>query len=116
LIGKGHYPHYNNQAMSKYLWLLLFSGVVPFILSFWPDLRFYRKPSALLCSIGLIALVFGGWDVFATWRGHWFFDPQGVGSLRIINLPVEEALFFVVIPFCCIFTWEVLKYLKAKMR
>jgi hypothetical protein len=35
-------------------------------------------------------------------------------DMRILNCP-EEVLFFVVIPFCCIFTWEPSFYLlKAK--
>lgn len=94
--------------------LLIISGVLPFILSFWPPLKFYRHWRALILSILLIIVIFGGWDIFAAWRGHWKFDPAGVGRLRLINLPLEEVLFFVVIPFCCIFTWEVLGHLKRK--
>ena len=102
--------------MSKYMAVLVFSGIVPFVLSFWPGLRFYRNWRSLLLSILLILLFFGAWDVFATWRGHWHFNPQGVGNIKIINLPLEEVLFFIVIPFCCIFTWEAIKYLKARIR
>jgi len=91
---------------------LVIAGILPLILSFWPALKFYRHWRALIYTLGLIILIFGAWDVFATWRGHWYFNPQGVFALRIINLPVEEVLFFIVIPFCCIFTWEALKYLK----
>jgi len=102
--------------MSKYLSLLIISGSVPFIISFWPPLKFYKNLRSLVCSIMLIVLIFGSWDVFAVLRGHWRFDPQAVGSLRLLNLPLEEALFFVVIPFCCIFTWEALNYLRGRLR
>ncbi len=67
-------------------------------------------------SIGLIVVIFGAWDVFATYRGHWHFNPDGVWSPKIINLPIEEVLFFVVIPFCCIFTWEAINYIKDRMK
>ncbi len=100
--------------MSKYAWVLVLSAVVPFLLSFYPKLKFYKHFSSLLYSISLIVVIFGTWDVLAVSRGHWAFNPSGVGNVRIINLPLEEALFFVVIPFCCIFTWEVLNYLKEK--
>lgn len=96
--------------------VLVLALSVPLVLSFWPALKFWRHIRALLSSIVLIVLLFGAWDVFAASRGHWFFDPQGTWSFRIMNLPVEEWLFFMVIPFCCIFTWEALNYLKGKMK
>ena len=102
--------------MSKYMWALVLSGAVPFVLSFYRPLGFYRHGRALAAAIGLEALIFSLWDIFATWRGHWSFDPASVGTLKIVNLPLEEFLFFLVIPFCCIFTWEALRFLKARRR
>ena len=102
--------------MSKYAWVLVFSGIIPFILSFYPPLRFYKNIKALVISILFVVLIFGAWDVFATWRGHWAFNPAGVWIIRVINLPLEEVLFFVVIPFCCVFTWEAGKFLVASDR
>lgn len=102
--------------MSKYMVLLLLSLSVPFIVSFWRPLGFWRNWRALCLSILPILVIYGLWDVFAVWRGHWYFNPEGVGKLVIINLPLEEVLFFVVIPFCCIFTWEALNYIKKRIR
>ena len=102
--------------MSKYMLVLLASGIIPFILSFWPPLGFWKNSKALALSIICVTLIFGLWDVFATFRGHWAFSPDGVFKIRIINLPLEEVLFFVVIPFCCIFTWEALRYLSNRSR
>lgn len=96
--------------------VLILSAFVPLVASFWPSLKFYRNIRSLLISIALIVIGFGTWDVFATYRGHWYFNPAGVWRLRIINLPVEEVLFFVVIPFCCIFTWEVINYISKRLR
>lgn len=96
--------------MSQYMWVLILSGIVPFAFSFWPGLEFWQKRRALAGSIAVVFVLFGAWDVIATARGHWLFHPQKVWPLRIINLPLEEVLFFVVIPFCCIFTWEVIQY------
>lgn len=96
--------------------VLLLSLSVPLVFSFWPPLKFWRHLRALVYSIALVMLIFGGWDVFAAWRGHWYFNPAGTGSLRIINLPLEEVLFFAVIPFCCIFTWEAVNYIKERLK
>ena len=102
--------------MSDYMKVLLISVSLPLVLSFYPPLQFYRNWRALLKSIGLVLLIFGGWDVIATARGHWSFNPEGVMPYKIINLPLEEVLFFVVIPFCCIFTWEAINYIKRRIR
>ncbi len=99
--------------MSEYAMVLLFSLSVPLALSFWPPLRFYKNIKALFFTLMIILFFYGGWDVCAVFRGHWNFNSNAVWGLRFINLPLEEVLFFVVIPFCCIFTWEALKYIKG---
>ena len=102
--------------MSSYAWVLILAGIVPFAVSFYPRLNFWRHWRALVHALVLILGIFGAWDVFATFRRHWFFNPEGVWPVRIMNLPIEEVLFFVVIPFCCIFTWEALQYLAGRRR
>lgn len=102
--------------MSKYMMALILSIFFPLLFSFYPPLKFWRNLKALIFSLIIIVIVFGAWDVFATWRMHWFFNPVGVMGKVIINLPIEEWLFFIVIPFCCIFTWEALKFIKGKLK
>ncbi len=102
--------------MSRYMQVLALSLAVPFIFSFFPPLRFYRNGKALFFSLVLVTFIFGSWDIFAAWRGHWFFGKEGISGFYIINLPVEEWLFFPVITFCCIFTWEAIKYLTKYKR
>jgi len=100
--------------MSKYGMVLILSGLFPFLLSFYPPLKFYKNIRSLCLSITAIVFIFGVWDIVATARNHWYFNPEGVGRMYIFNLPLEEALFFVVIPFCCIFTWEAIMYIKRR--
>lgn len=102
--------------MSKYMMALIASGIVPLLLSFYPPLRFWRNFRALVFSLSILVVIFGAWDIFATWRAHWSFNPEGVFGINIINLPVEEWLFFIVVPFCCIFTWEALKYIRERLK
>ena len=96
--------------MSEYARVLFLAGIVPLLFSFWPSLQFYRNGRGLAMALAVIVLLFGGWDVWATARGHWSFAPGAVSSVRVFNLPLEEVLFFVVIPFCVIFTWEAMNY------
>ena len=102
--------------MSKYAWVLFWSGIFPLILSFYPPLRFYRNWKGLIVSIATVVLFFGAWDVAVTARGHWRFEPSGVGDVKFFGLPLEEWLFFVVIPFCCLFTWEAMLYISQKLE
>ncbi|MFA7677802.1 MAG: lycopene cyclase domain-containing protein [Candidatus Omnitrophota bacterium] len=102
--------------MSEYLKVLLISLSVPLFLSFYSPLKIWPNLKALAATLGLIILVFGGWDVFAAYRRHWHFDFQQVYGLRLLNLPLEEVLFFIIIPFCCIFTWEAIIFLKGKIK
>ncbi|MFA6357983.1 MAG: lycopene cyclase domain-containing protein [Candidatus Omnitrophota bacterium] len=102
--------------MSSYMLVLILSGIFPLVLSFYPPLKFWRNSKALILTLSILVIFFGAWDVFAVWRTHWYFNPQGIIGLRIINLPLEEWLFFIVIPFCCIFTWEALKFIRGKAK
>jgi len=96
--------------------VLVLSVSVPLFLSFRLPLGIWRNFRALFASLALIVAIFGTWDMLAARRGHWYFNPDGVCGFYIANLPLEEWLFFVVIPFCCIFTWEALRYMKEKAK
>ena len=102
--------------MSEYMTVLIIAFLPPFFLSFYPGLKFYNNIKALFKSIFLVVILFGAWDVFAAFRGHWSFNEAYVWHFKILNLPLEEVLFFVLIPFCCIFSWEVVKFYKRKLR
>lgn len=102
--------------MSKYMIVLILSLSVPFIMSFRLPLGIWKNWRALTGAIGLIVVIFGIWDMLAARRGHWYFNPDGVCGYYIANLPLEEWLFFIVIPFCCIFTWEAIKYIKNNYK
>ncbi len=102
--------------MSEYAWILALSLSLPFALSFYRPLKFYSNGKALFLSIFWILFLFGGWDVWATHRGHWSFNPDSIWGIYLFNLPLEEVAFFLVIPFCCIFSWEVVLFFKKKLK
>ena len=51
------------------------------------------------------SLPFIVWDAQVVGR-HWWFNPAYVLPVRVFGLPLEEYLFFFVVPLACIFTWE----------
>ena len=47
--------------MSRYMLVLVISGIVPLLASFYPPLKFYKNSRALLLSIAIILIAFGLW-------------------------------------------------------
>ena len=95
--------------MDRYLYLFinLFSIFIPIIFSFHPRLRFYKFFSSLLIGLLLMIPLFIFWDVWFTENGFWGFNSEYLLGLNVFNLPLEECLFFICIPFCCVFTYHV---------
>jgi lycopene cyclase domain-containing protein len=97
--------------MSTYLLINLLSISVPFLFSFHPRLQFYRNWRAVLQAIFGTGTVFILWDVLFTRRGVWGFNPDHLVGIYFLGLPIEEWLFFICIPYACIFTYSSLNTL-----
>ena len=90
--------------MSYYLAILLFSISIPFVFSFHKKIEFYKKFNILPKVLIFSALPYIIWDLIFTEMGVWGFDKLYTSEFYIYNLPIEEILFFLIIPFCCLFT------------
>ncbi|MDO5977515.1 lycopene cyclase domain-containing protein [Flavivirga spongiicola] len=89
-----------------YLYLLLNLGSVsvPFLFSFHPKLKFYKRWKSLFISILISMLVFIPWDIIFTINGIWGFNETYFLGFKLFSLPIEEWLFFICIPYACTFT------------
>jgi len=99
-----------------YLLLDLGSLALPLLFSFHPKLKFYKKWPALFLSIALMMLIFIPWDVIFTAQGFWGFNETYFSGPRLMGLPLEEWLFFICIPFACIFTHYSLLYFFPNLK
>lgn len=67
----------------------------------------YRQPLRLLKTVLPVAAVFLLWDEVAVAAGIWTYDPCYISGLSVpFRVPVEEVLFFVVIPICALLTYN----------
>ncbi len=99
--------------MSTYLLVDLLALSMPFLLSFDKKVHFYRQWKYLFPSVFLTMLLFIPWDIIFTLKGIWGFNPMHQSGISILRLPMEEWLFFIVVPYASIFTYEVLNaYVK----
>ncbi len=69
-------------------------------------MAFFKSWKYLFRALFLPALFYVIWDSLFTSMGVWSFSENHITGLHIFNLPLEEVLFFVVVPYCCIFIYE----------
>lgn len=94
--------------MPVYLYLNLFTIFFPLILSFDKRVQFYRNWPFLFPAIAVNALIFIAWDSYFTRLGVWGFNPDYLLGLYWLGLPLEEILFFITVPYACVFIYETL--------
>ncbi len=97
-----------------YLLTILLTLSYPLFKSFESKIAFFTKWKFLFPAILISATVFIAWDVWFTSIGVWRFNNNYVLGIYILNLPLEEWLFFLVVPFSCVFIYEVLNYFVKK--
>ena len=98
----------------SYLAVLAFCLLGTLPLELWLGVRVYRQPRRLLLTLLPVVAVFYLWDLYAIAAEHWSFDPaQTVGLVLPGGVPVEELLFFVVVPTCAVLAFEAVRRVKG---
>ena len=75
--------------------------------------RVYARWRRLLLTLLPVLVVFVAWDVLAIRAGHWSYDPRQTIGLRLGNVPIEEILFFLVVPVCSVLALEAVRVVKG---
>ncbi|MBN2874474.1 MAG: lycopene cyclase domain-containing protein [Spirochaetales bacterium] len=96
-------PSRRTDGMTYYTLLVLAVVAAPLALSFDKKVAFYRQWPAVFRAIAVVLVVFGAWDVWKTAAGIWSFNDDYAGTWRFLGLPLGEWLFFVFVPYACLF-------------
>jgi lycopene cyclase domain-containing protein len=75
--------------------------------------RVYARRKRLLLTLLPVVVVFVAWDLLAIRAGHWSYDPRQTTGIVLGALPLEELLFFLVIPVCAVLTLEAVRAVKG---
>ncbi len=93
--------------MKSYTYLLIefFTVIVCFLFSFDRRIQFHKYFLSFLKASAVVAIPFIVWDIWFAKNGVWWFNFDYTLGIDILGLPLEEWLFFICIPFSCVFTF-----------
>lgn len=97
----------------SYFAMLLFTLCGSFWLEIVLKVRVLKRIKQVALSVIPVALIFLSWDAYAISQGHWTFDSEQIVGIRgPFAIPLEEFLFFLVIPIAAIMTLEAVRIVK----
>ncbi len=102
--------------MSLYLILNIASLSIPLMYSFEKKMRFIQWWKEVFLSISIVAAFFIIWDIIFTNQGVWGFNSTYLIGFDILNLPIEEWLFFICIPYASIFIHYAFQYFSPNKK
>ena len=98
----------------SYAGMLAFVVVGTLPLELFLKVRVYRRVRRLVLTLLPVLLVFIAWDIYAIASEQWDFDPaQTLGVVLPGGLPLEELLFFVVVPLASVLTLEAVRTVRG---
>lgn len=100
---------------TTWVYLALLAGTVsfPLLFSFSRRLGFGPRWKAAWTAVAAASLPFLAWDVLFTRWEVWGFNPAFVLGISLFGLPLEEILFFLCVPFACLFIYQALARIPA---
>ena len=96
---------------SHYTYFLILGASLagPLALSFDKKVAFYKSWKYVVPAMILPAIFYVAWDVFFTAKQVWSFNDDYITGIHLFNLPIEEVLFFLVVPYCCLFIYACIR-------
>ena len=92
-----------------YLFLNIITIAGPLALSFDKKVAFYKNWKQFSLAMLTTSTIYIVWDIWFTKINVWLFNPQFLYGKWFANLPLEEYIFFIIIPYACLFIYACLK-------
>lgn len=94
--------------MDRWHYLLVLAAclAITLPLELFLGVRVYRRLPLVVKTLVPVVVIFVAWDLLAYTSGHWWFDDRYILGPRLFGLPLEEWLFFLVVPLCALLAYE----------
>lgn len=96
-----------------YLAMIIFTIIGSFWLELFLKVGVLKRIKRVVLAVAPISFLFIAWDAYAIRSGHWRFDQEQIlGIYGPFGIPLEEYLFFTVVPIAAIMTIEAVRTVK----
>ena len=101
----------------QYLLLMACCLLITLPLEFVLSARVYRRVAGLAFALIPVIIIFSVWDIVGILRDHWSYSPVFTTGWKLIfGMPIEELVFFVVVPICGLLAYEAVGQVLCLMR
>jgi lycopene cyclase domain-containing protein len=91
----------------QYLLLMAACLLITLPLEFVLGARVYRRAAGLAFALIPVVIIFSAWDIIGILRDHWSYSARFTTGVKLIfGMPIEELVFFIVVPICGLLTYE----------
>ena len=91
--------------------------VITLPLEFVLGARVYRRAAGLAFALIPVVIIFSIWDMVGIFRDHWSYSPEFTTGVKLIfGMPIEELVFFIVVPICGLLTYEAVGHVLRRTR
>jgi lycopene cyclase domain-containing protein len=91
----------------QYLLLMAACLLITLPLEFVLGARVYRRAAGLAFALIPVVIIFSAWDIIGILRDHWSYSVRFTTGVKLIfGMPIEELVFFIVVPICGLLTYE----------
>ncbi|CAB4552328.1 MAG: lycopene cyclase domain-containing protein [Actinobacteria bacterium] len=105
------------MAEFNYLGVLLFISLCAVGVTVAFKVRAPRFWKTFLVTDSIVLVVYLFWDYWAIEKKIWSFDPAQTVGLKVLGIiPIEEVLFFIIVPLMTIITYLALINLIATIK
>jgi lycopene cyclase domain-containing protein len=101
----------------QYLLLMACCLLITLPLEFVLSARVYRRAAGLAFAIIPIVIIFSIWDIVGILRDHWSYSARFTTGWKLIfGMPIEELVFFIVVPICGLLTYEAVGHVLGLLQ
>ena len=101
----------------QYLLLMACCLLITLPLEFVLSARVYRRAAGLAFAIIPVVIIFSVWDIVGILRDHWSYSARFTTGWKLIfGMPIEELVFFIVVPICGLLTYEAVGYVLSLLQ